>query len=118
MFHVGHLRLLKRARRACDYLVVGISTDELIEEVKGKRPVIPFEQRWEIIEALGIADEIIPQTTLEKFIMQKETDFDVIFVGCDHQPDWDVRYEELKVRYFPYTSEVSTTKIIKRINDS
>ena len=49
MFHVGHLNVLRRARLECDYLIVGVTTDELVEQLKGRRPIIPFEERVEIV---------------------------------------------------------------------
>lgn len=120
LFHVGHLRLLKRIRKDFKdgYLVVGISTDELAEK-KGRKPVIPFDQRWEIIEALGLADKIVLQDTFDKNKMKEEVGFDIVCVGNDHKEEWDKEYPDLKIiRYYPYTSEISTTKIYERIREN
>lgn len=65
LFHVGHLRYLERAKRLCDILVVSINTDEMIMEYKGEPPIIPYKQRWEIIESLRCVDIVIPHTSLE-----------------------------------------------------
>ena len=55
MFHIGHLNILQKAKAQCDYLIVGVSTDELVEEYKQKKPIIPFEERIKIVEALKAA---------------------------------------------------------------
>ena len=114
--HQKQQQLLKRAKKACDYLIVGISTDELIERIKGKKPVISFDQRWEIIEALGIADHIVAQNYIDKVYWKKKLNFDIVFVGNDHIKDWERRYDnKLKIVYLPYTKGVSTSKIRKKI---
>ena len=61
MFHVGHLNILQRAKAQCDYLIVGVSTDELVEHDKHKRPIIPFADRCRIVEAIKYVDEVVPQ---------------------------------------------------------
>ena len=61
MFHIGHLNLIQRAKRECDYLIVGVSTDELVEREKNKTPVIPYEERAAIVQALRDVDEVVPQ---------------------------------------------------------
>ena len=83
LFHVGHLRLLQRAKSRCDRLIVGVSTDDLVESYKNKRPVIPFEERIEIVAALKCVDEVIPQTHRDKIAAYHEIKFDVMFVGSD-----------------------------------
>lgn len=118
LFHVGHLRLLKRIGRYAEkhnaYLIVGISTDELAS-TKGRPPIIPFSQRWEIIESLNIADRIVLQDTFDKVKMQELYKFDTLCVGSDHCPDFDKYLDNMRVIYFPYTEDVSTTKIYERI---
>ena len=59
MFHVGHLNLITSARPFCDHLIVGVVTDEVVEAVKGKPPVVPLRERMEIVAALRDVDEVV-----------------------------------------------------------
>ena len=93
LFHIGHLNILKRARLECDYLIVGITTDELAFSVKKKNPVIPFQERMEIIEAIKFVDEVVPQTTYDKFEAWNNLKFDRMFVG----DDWKGTDEWIKI---------------------
>lgn len=61
MFHIGHLNILRRAKEQCDYLVVGVSTDELVQKDKNKTPIIPFAERCAIVEAIKYVDKVVPQ---------------------------------------------------------
>lgn len=116
MFHVGHLRILERARRKCDELVVGITTDELSLEVKSKAPIVPFEERREIVAALSCVGRVIPQTSMDKMEAWYEWGFDRVFVGDDWKgtPEW-AGYERqfatvgVDIIYFPYTKNTSST---------
>lgn len=107
IFHYGHLNILAKSKELCDYLIVGVSTDELIEKEKGKRPVIPFEERMKVVQAIGLVDEVIPQTDKDKQRIVDEHHIDAISVGSD----WKGRYPEVScaMEYFPYTANVSST---------
>lgn len=107
IFHYGHLNILKRSKDICDYLIVGVSTDELIEKEKGKRPVIPFEERLNVVKAIKYVDEVIPQTDKNKQRVVNEYKIDAISVG----DDWKGRFPETSchIEYFPYTASVSST---------
>lgn len=117
LFHIGHLRLLKNAEKLCDKLIVGVSTDELTLKTKGRLPVIPYDQRREIIAGLGYAT--ILQDSLDKIVAKNKIKFDVVFVGDDHfdTEPWRKYEDKMEVIYLPYTKKVSTTKLLKRIRD-
>lgn len=83
MFHIGHLNIIKLAKQHCDYLIVGVSTDELCESYKNKRPIIPFEERREIIKSIKYVDKVVTQSHRDKFKAWQELGFDRMFVGDD-----------------------------------
>ena len=118
LFHIGHLRILQRAKSRCDKLIVGVSTDELVQSYKNKKPVIPFEERNEIVSALKCVDEIIPQTHRDKIAAYHEIKFDVMFVGSDwkgsdlfNKVEAELAGYGVTVVYFEYTNNVSSTAL-------
>ena len=118
MFHVGHLNILRRAKERCDYLIVGVVTDERVNAVKGTPPVIPLDERMELVSALHLVDEVCVDASLDKVEMWERLHFDVIFKGDDWRgtPKGD-RLEQgmaevgARVSYFPYTQHISSTKL-------
>jgi glycerol-3-phosphate cytidylyltransferase len=117
MFHIGHLHLLKKASNRCDYLIVGVSSDELVEEYKNKKPIIPFAHRMEIVSSLAVVDEVVVQSHRDKVKQFHDVGFDVMFVGDDWKGDplFDSVERELakfgtNIEYFSYTKDVSSTK--------
>jgi len=118
LFHVGHLRLLNRAKSRCDRLIVGVSTDELVLGYKRKKPVIPFEERAEIVSALKCVDEVVPQKHRDKVAAYHEIKFDIMFVGSDwkgsdlfNEVESELAGHGVDVVYFEYTSNVSSTSL-------
>lgn len=107
IFHYGHLNILRQTKEICDYLIVGVSTDELILKEKGKLPVIPFEERIKVVSAIKYVDEVIPQINKNKQRVVDEYDIDAISVG----DDWRGHFPETTcpVEYFKYTDSVSST---------
>ena len=107
IFHFGHLNILAKSKELCDYLIVGVSTDELILKEKGKLPVIPFEERMKVVQAIGLVDEVIPQMDKDKQRIVDTHRIDAISVG----DDWKGRYPKVTcaMEYFPYTANVSST---------
>ena len=83
LFHVGHLNILEKAKENCEYLVVGVSTDELVKEYKGEFPIIPFEDRLRIVKSLKCVDQVIPQKTMNKLEVLTEINYNVLFHGDD-----------------------------------
>ena len=82
LFHIGHLHILKNAKSVCDRLVVGVSTDELVFKYKKKKPIIPFNERIEIIRSIKSVDAVIAQESLDKIELEK-IKFDTMIVGDD-----------------------------------
>ena len=116
MFHIGHLNLLKRAKEQCDYLIVGVSTDELVKNYKGKTPIIPYEERFAIVEAIKYVDKVVPQTSMDKLEAWKKLHFNVMFHGSDWKNSemYNKIIEDFKsvgaeVVFLPHTAGVSST---------
>ncbi len=118
LFHIGHLNLLERCKSRCEYLIVGVLTDELAEYYKGRRTVIRYEDRARVIAALSVVDEVIPVdfSNTDKLDAWERLHYDCHFSGDDHASHWNDVWEELKKRgsnmeFFPYTPEISSTQI-------
>lgn len=116
LFHIGHLNILRRAKEQCDYLIVGVSTDELVEQYKHKRPIISFEERCEIVKAIRYVDQVVPQTDREKFAAWERLKFHKMFVGDDWkgsalftQLEEQFKPYGVEIVYFPYTKGTSST---------
>ena len=118
MFHIGHLNILKRAKEQCDYLIVGVSTDENVLKYKHKHPVIPFEDRKKIVEAIRYVDEVVPQEDMDKYAAWEKLHFNAIF----HGDDWKgtSMYNEIESKlnavgcdmvFLPHTNGVSSTML-------
>ena len=118
MFHIGHLNILRRAREQCDYLIVGVSTDDLVRKEKERTPVIPFDERMQIVAACKYVDEVVEQTSKDKLEAWKRLKFDRMFVGSDWQgteawKGYEEQFEPLGVEivYLPHTDGVSSTQL-------
>jgi glycerol-3-phosphate cytidylyltransferase len=114
LFHIGHLNILKRLSALGDRLIVGVSTDEF-NALKGKKPVVPFDQRIEIVRSIRYVDEAIPEDRWE----QKREDIakygvDVFGIGEDWKGKFDDLGDSVEVVYLPRTSGISTTEM-KRV---
>jgi glycerol-3-phosphate cytidylyltransferase len=121
LFHIGHLNLLKNAKGMCDKLVVGVTVDDLVTYI-GKKAMIPYEDRLEIIRSIKYVDAVVPQSDMDKVAMCKKLDASVLFVGDDwYDTDKWKEYEKeceksgIQVVYFPYTKGVSSTLISKAL---
>lgn len=116
MFHIGHLKLINNAKRHCDYLIVGVNADALVETYKQKVPVISQEDRAEIVRNLKAVDQCVIMNTLDKKEALAQFKFDAIFIGDDWKghPRWEKTQAELAehgvdVVYLPHTPEISST---------
>lgn len=117
LFHIGHLNLLKNAKGMCDKLIVGVTVDELVA-YKGKKALIPFEDRIEVVRSCKYVDAAVPQYDMDKLAACKKLGATYLFVGDDWYgtEKWNA-YEKqfaeagIKIIYFPYTHGVSSTQI-------
>lgn len=118
LFHIGHLNVLRRARAECDHLIVGVTSDEVCEARKKKRPIIPLEERMEIVGALACVDEVVVQDSMDKFAAWQQHRFHKMFVGDDWKghPKWvalEAQFapEGVEIVYFPYTAHTSSSRL-------
>jgi len=116
LFHIGHLNIIRKAKEHCDYLIVGINTDETCFKMKNKIPIVPFEERCQIVEAIKYVDEVVEQNTSDRYEAWRLYKFDRIFVGSDWKGSekWRLLEEILEkegseVFYFDYTEGTSST---------
>lgn len=124
MFHIGHLNLLRNAKEQCDYLIVGINSDELVERYKGKKVIIPLDERKEIVSAIKYVDEVLVCDTLDKMTTFNAIPFNKLFIG----DDWKgaARWNETEtimgkvgvtVIYLPHTDGTSSTMLRKKLEN-
>lgn len=123
MFHIGHLNILRRAKEQCDFLIVGVSTDELVLHDKNKMPVIPFKDRCEIIKSIRYVDEVVPQVDKNKFAAWEKYHFNKMFVGSDWKgtPQWNGFEKQfstvnVEIVYLSHTDGISSTILREKIN--
>lgn len=123
MFHIGHLNIIQRAKAQCDYLIVGVSTDELVQHEKNKTPIIPFADRCAIVEAIKYVDKVVPQPDKNKFAAWERYHFNKMFVGSDWKGTeaWK-RFEEqfapveVEIVYLDHTEGISSTILRDKLN--
>lgn len=122
MFHVGHLNMIREAKKRCDYLIVGVHSDEIVEGYKHRTPIIREEDRREIVGAIREVDKAVINQTRDKMTLWELHHFDTIFIGDDWKGTerW-INFEKelakigVNVEYIPYTKGISTTQIRERI---
>lgn len=123
MFHIGHLNILRSAKKMCDRLIVGVTTDELCQKRKHKLPIIETSDRVKIVEAIRYVDQVVLQEDMDKLSAVRRLGADVVFVGSDWKdtPEWK-RYEEqfaeigCEVVYLNHTEGISSTILRDRLN--
>ena len=125
MFHIGHLNVIKNAKALCDYLIVAVSTDEVVKQNKHKKTIIPFADRVKIVEAIRYVDKVVPQESYDvdaKITAALDNKINVMFVGDDWKgtEKWDQIEEKLnaigvKVVYLPHTDGISSTMLRERL---
>lgn len=122
LFHVGHLNILSRSKELCEFLIVGVSTDELVKSYKQRMPVIPYNERVAIVEAIKYVDKVVPQETRDKMAAYENYKFDVMFVGDDWKGnelfikvEKELKNKGADVIYFPYTKTTSSTFLVEAL---
>lgn len=123
MFHIGHLNILKRAKEQCEYLIVGVTTDELCYVRKKKYPIISENDRMAIVQELKCVDLVVPQNNMDKVEAAKKYHANAVFVGSDWKgtESWNKYEKELKeigctVVYLEHTDGISSTILRERLN--
>lgn len=118
LFHVGHLNILRMAKARCDYLIAGVVSDELCLSTKGVEPVVPLQERLEIVGSLDCVDRAVAETEPDRIDTWKQVGFDIFFKGDDWRGtpkglELERRFAEVnvEVQYFPYTMHTSSTKL-------
>lgn len=121
LFHIGHINLLKNAKGMCDKLIVGVTIDELVA-YKGKKALIPFEDRIEVVRSCKYVDAVVPQYDMDKLSACKKLGAKILFVGDDwygtekwKKYEEDFAKEGIRIVYFPYTRGISSTKITEAL---
>ncbi len=125
MFHVGHLNMIREAKKRCDYLIVGVHSDEIVEGYKNRKTIINEQDRCEIVGAIKEVDRAVINTTRDKLKLWELYHFDTIFIGDDWKGTerWN-NFEKVlaeigvTVDYIPYTQGVSTTQLRKEIAEN
>lgn len=116
VFHLGHLRILQRAKKLGDYLFVGISTDALNFSKKGRNPVYSQKERMEIVDSIRYVDRVFFEESLEqKASYLKQYKADILVMGDDWQGKFDHFQKICKVVYLPRTPSISTSEVIEKI---
>ncbi len=114
LFHIGHLNILRKAKELGEYLIVGISSDEL-NIIKGKKSVIPLDERMEIIKSIKYVDEVFVEESLElKDYYIKKYQADLLVMGDDWKDKFN--WVSCPVKYFDRTPNISTTQIKEYIS--
>jgi glycerol-3-phosphate cytidylyltransferase len=122
MFHVGHLNLIKNAKERCDYLIVGVNSDELIASYKSKKTIVPLNERIEIIKSIRYVDEVMRIDSLDKRMSWAEKQYSIIFIGDDwkgnqrwHDTEKVMSAYGVEVIYLPYTENTSSSLLREKL---
>lgn len=125
MFHIGHLNVIRNAKEYCDYLIVGVSTDELVRSYKNKTPIIPYEERCAIVESIRYVDKVVPQTSMDKLSAWEDLHFDVVFHGDDWKGSNLYNEVEAKLKqvgcdmvFLPHTEGTSSTLLAQTLHEA
>jgi glycerol-3-phosphate cytidylyltransferase len=120
ILNIGHIAILRKAKALCSYLIVAVNSDELILKHKGVKPIVPLEERAKLIGELRCVDKVVVQYNLVDINQFKKLKADIFFVGSDYKNRNDISgikwfKENNKIKFFPYTKDVSSSIIKERI---
>ena len=123
LFHIGHLNIIKESKKKCDYLIVAVCSDELAFKLKKKKPVIPFQERIEIIKSLKYVDRAVEEKVDDKTKVKKKYKINIIFKGDDwkntrkwNQLEKELKKQNIKIIFIKYTKKTSSSLIKKILN--
>ena len=120
LFHIGHLNILRNAKEQCEYLIVGVSTDEVVKNYKNKTPIIPYEERSAIVASIKYVDQVVPQETMDKYEAWEKYHFDAAIGGARRDEEKSSMYIEIEEKlkavgcdmvFLPHTDGTSSTII-------
>ena len=122
LFHVGHLNMIEEAKKHCDYLIVGVHSDDIVKNYKNRETIIKEQDRLRIISSLKAVDKAVLNKTRDKLELYNLYKFDVVFIGSDWKGTerWNTFEKVLKgvgvdVVYIDYTKGISTTSLRERL---
>jgi len=118
LFHIGHLNVLRNSRQFCDHLIAGVLTDEMAQRGKGNTPIVPQDERLEIVGGIRYVDEAVAEDVPHKMEMWERLKFDVVIKGDDWKGtdrgdklESDFAAVGVRVAYLPYTKHTSSTML-------
>ena len=118
MLHIGHLNILTSAAARCDHLVVGVATDDSLERMKGRPPIVPQAERMALVSALRMVDAVVPDLDQDKRLAWERSPFDILFKGTDWKGtekgdalEAQIMEVGARVVYLPYTPTTSSTML-------
>lgn len=122
LFHVGHLNILEKAKEQCDYLIVGVSTDEVVRKYKNKTPIIPFNERAKIVSSIKYVDKVVPQENMDKYKAWEKIKYNVLFHGDDwkgstmyNEIEKQLSKEGVDIVFLKHTDGVSSTLLREKL---
>ncbi len=123
LFHIGHLNIIQRSKALCDFLIVGISTDELVFKEKKHYPIISFSDRCSIVQSIKYVDKIVPQVNKNKLEAWQKLKFNKMFVGSDwkgtdawKQYEIDFKDKHVDIIYLDHTDGISSSILKEKLN--
>lgn len=121
ILHEGHINILSQAKDMCDYLIVGVGTDDFMKHRKNRESILSYEQRVSVVKAIRYVDEVVPEENLDKIAAYKKYHFDVMFAGSDHKNEQIYIEAEKTLKrfgvdtiYISRINDTSSTKLRKR----